>query len=315
MLIRAVVGASTKLRTMMYDDCLTRNTDLRSMTRYVLLTLSVPEEQFDLASGLIATYPLVGIEEGMDELTVCFEQNDWNHDWTDAIIDDLTHAGVRVTHIATGTEEDQNWNAEWEKTIDPVLVNDRIVIVPEWRADEYANVPLRLIITPKMSFGTGHHATTRMMCRLLESRVRPNDHWVDVGTGTGVLAILAVRLGAASAWGFDNSEWSVLNALENVERNGVADRVRIEQADLESAVLPPCDGLAANLYRHLVIPYAPAFVSVVRPGGPLLVSGILKYDIDEVVAPFTSIGCTVEEMEQESEWAAIAFRTPERHES
>jgi ribosomal protein L11 methyltransferase len=283
------------------------------MTRYILLSLAIPEEQFDLASGLIAAYPIVGIEEGMDELTICFEQNDWQEDWTNAIIDDLTTAGVRVTHVNTGTEEDQNWNAEWEKTIDPVIVNDRIVIVPEWRAEEYANVALRLIITPKMSFGTGHHATTRMMCRLMESRVRPHDHWVDVGTGTGVLAILAVRLGAASAWGFDNSEWSVLNALENIERNSVADRVRIEQAELESVVIPACDGLAANLYRHLVIPYAPAFVTAVRPGGPLLVSGILKYDIEEVVAPFTNVGCTVEEMEQESEWAAIAFRTPLRN--
>lgn len=283
------------------------------MTRYILLSLAIPEEQFDLASGLVAAYPIVGIEEGMDELTICFEQNDWQEDWADAIIDDLASAGVRVTHVNTGTEEDQNWNAEWEKTIDPVIVNDRIVIVPEWRADEYADAPLRLIITPKMSFGTGHHATTRMMCRLMESRVRTNDHWVDVGTGTGVLAILAVHLGAASAWGFDNSEWSVLNALENIERNGVADRVRIEQAELGSVAIPPCDGLAANLYRHLVIPYAPAFVSAVHPGGTLLVSGILKYDIDEVVAPFTRIGCTVEEMEQESEWAAIAFRTPLRN--
>jgi len=280
------------------------------MTRYVLLTLSIPEEQSDLASGVLATYPIVGIEEGMDEMTVCFEQNDWHEDWAEAIIEELTAVGVRVTQTGIGTEEDQNWNAEWEKTIDPVVVNDRIVIVPEWRMNEYSDVPIRLVVTPKMSFGTGHHATTRMMCRLMEHAVQPGDHWIDVGTGTGVLAILAVKLGASSAWGFDNSEWSVLNAIENTERNEVAHCVTIEQAELGSVDLGKCDGLAANLYRHLVIPFASDFISAVRPNGPILISGILKYDIDEVTAPFTERGCTIEEMEMESEWAAVLFRTP-----
>lgn len=278
-------------------------------TRYVLLTLAIPEEDMDLAMGVLSGYPLLGVEQGLDSCTVCFEQNDWQHDYADAIRDELRQMGIDASLTGVGTEEDQNWNAEWESSIDPVVVNDRIIIVPEWRAHEFS-YPMTLVITPKMSFGTGHHATTRMMCRLMEIYAKPGDTWVDVGTGTGVLAIMAAKLGARDVYAFDNNEWSIVNSRENVERNDVQNIVRLEQAELQDVVLPRCNGLAANLYRHLVIPYAPAFINAVEPGGIILISGILKYDRDEVAAPFLDAGCTLVDELAESEWCALALSTP-----
>lgn len=280
-------------------------------TRYVLVTLGIPEEQQELATAVLTTYPMLGIEVGMDECTVSFEQNDWQDDYADQMISEMRAMGVEARVIKVGTEEDQNWNAEWEASIDPVIVNERIAIVPEWRESEY-DVPLKLVITPKMSFGTGHHATTRMMCRLMEQVVQPGDRWIDVGTGTGVLAILAVKLGAEHVLAFDNNEWSVLNSQENIVKNDCADKIELQQAELGKITLPSCDGLAANLYRHLVIPHAKDFVDCVRPGGWIIVSGILKYDADDVIKPFTDLGCTLSDRLDESEWCAIALRTPER---
>lgn len=278
-------------------------------TRYVLVTLNVPEEQHDVATAILTTYPMLGIEVGMDSLTVSFDQAEWDTAYEQQLLDDLAAAGVSATVGLVGTEEDQNWNAEWEASIDPVIVNDRIAIVPEWRESEF-DVPLKLVITPKMSFGTGHHATTRMMCRLMEHRVQVNDTWIDVGTGTGVLAILAVKLGARHVLAFDNNEWSVLNSQENIQKNGCEGAIDLRQDELGSIELPSCDGLAANLYRHLVVPYSPDFVRAVKPGGWIIVSGILKYDADDVIAPFLALGCTLDERIDESEWCAIAFRTP-----
>ena len=279
-------------------------------TRYVLLTLSLPEEEMDLALGVLSGYPLIGIEQGTDEFTICFEQNDWQADYAETIVAEMIDMGLSVVFAGLKTEEDQNWNAEWEASIDPVIVNDRIVIVPEWRTAEFDH-PLTLIITPKMSFGTGHHATTRMMCILMEKHVDVDDVWVDVGTGTGVLAILAAKLGATDVFAFDNNEWSIANSIENVTRNNVHNIVRVEHVELQDVALPSCNGLAANLYRHLVIPFASAFIRAVEPGGTILVSGILKYDKDDVSAPFLSHGCTIVESLAETEWCAIAFRTPE----
>ncbi|MBM4178746.1 MAG: 50S ribosomal protein L11 methyltransferase [Ignavibacteria bacterium] len=278
-------------------------------TRYVLLTLAVHDEDLDLIMGVLSGYPIMGVEQGMDQITVCFEQNDWQEPYASAIPEEIASLGLHVAVITQGTEEDQNWNAEWEASIDPVVVNERIVIVPEWRAHEY-NLPLTLNITPKMSFGTGHHATTRMMCKLTEQYVQADEKWIDVGTGTGVLAILAARLGASHVFAFDNNEWSIVNSRENIERNGVQDKISLQMSELQETALPPCDGLAANLYRHLVIPYASVFIASVKPGGIILVSGILKYDFDEVAEPFVERGCLVEESLAETEWCAIAFRTP-----
>lgn len=278
-------------------------------TRYVLLTLGVHDEDLDIVMGVLSGYPIMGVEQGMDQITACVEQNDWQPAYAESIVDEIKALGIQVAELALRTEEDQNWNAEWEASIDPVVVNERIVIVPEWRAHEF-DLPLTLVITPKMSFGTGHHATTRMMCKLTEQYVQQGEKWIDVGTGTGVLAILAARLGASHVFAFDNNEWSVVNSQENIERNGVTEQITLQMSELQETPLPACDGLAANLYRHLVIPYAQAFIESVKPGGIILVSGILKYDFDEVAAPFLERGCTVESSLAETEWCAIAFRTP-----
>lgn len=278
-------------------------------TRYVLLTLGVHDEDLDIVMGVLSGYPIMGVEQGMDQITACVEQNDWQPVYAESIVDEIKALGIQVALLALRTEEDQNWNAEWEASIDPVVVNERIVIVPEWRAHEF-DLPLTLVITPKMSFGTGHHATTRMMCKLTEQYVQQGEKWIDVGTGTGVLAILAARLGASHVFAFDNNEWSVVNSQENIERNGVTEMITLQMSELQETPLPACDGLAANLYRHLVIPFAQAFIESVKPGGIILVSGILKYDFDEVAAPFLERGCTVESSLAETEWCAIAFRTP-----
>lgn len=278
-------------------------------TRYVLLSLSVPEEHTDAAVTVLSQYPIQGIEMGLDSMVACFEQNDWQGDFATTIVDEICEYGAQASVVEIGTEDDQNWNAEWEASIDPVIVNERIAIVPEWKINE-VQAPLKLVITPKMSFGTGHHATTRMMCRLVEQFAEPGSQWVDVGTGTGVLAILAVKLGATHVLAFDNNEWSILNAEENIKRNDCADKIDLQQQDLESMKLPLCDGLAANLYRHLVIPYANQFVNTVRPGGVILVSGILIYDKEEIIQPFADAGCTIERYLEEGEWCAVAFRRP-----
>ncbi len=283
-------------------------------TSYILLFISVPDEYFDLASAVLSTYPVIGLEMGTDQIMACFEQSEWKDQFRESIISDMDQYKIPASIISIKEEESQNWNAEWEASIEPVIVNERIAIVPEWRAAEFTQ-PLTLIITPKMSFGTGHHATTRMMCRLMEDSVQVGDFWTDAGTGTGVLAILAAKLGAASVFAFDNNEWSALNAQENVERNGVSETVNVVQLEIQDVDFPHTDGLAANLYRHLVIPYAATFVKSVKPGGSILLSGILVYDKEEVIEPFVQLGCVVVEALQETEWCAIRLRTPERDEN
>lgn len=273
--------------------------------------MTIPEEQTDLAMGVVGSYPIQGVEVLEDKITVTFEQNDWQEHFQEAILTELSSFGIESKVADFEVQDDRNWNAEWEASIDPVVVNDRIMIVPDWKSKDVES-PIKLLITPKMSFGTGHHATTRMMCKHMETYVRSGDTWIDVGTGTGVLAVLAAKLGAKHVFAFDIDEWSIVNAQENVDRNDCAHLVKLEKATLGKVALPNCDGLAANLYRHLVIPHAEDFIRAVKPGGHIILSGILKYDADDVSQPFLERGCQLSERLDETEWCALAFTTPKQ---
>jgi ribosomal protein L11 methyltransferase len=219
----------------------------------------------------------------------------------------LAERGVAAEILQIEPIKAQNWNAEFEKSLLPVVVSPRVVIAPSWSTDVPA-AEITLRIDPKMSFGTGYHPTTRMMCRFMEQYVRSGSRWIDAGTGTGVLAILAAKLGATGVFAFDNDEWSVNNTVENIAQNDVENIVRGEQADIFTVVLPPADGIAANLYRNLLIPVFPKFYEALRESrGVVIVSGVLIYDRDEICAAAEQNGFRTVHVETEGEWIAAVF--------
>ncbi len=275
--------------------------------KFINLHLSIPEEQFDLAYYALDKYPFIGIEESLDEMIISFNQLDYSHELRDSILAELTYSEIPVHVIKEDVIEDKNWNSDWEQSLEPVIVSERVAITPEWKLHEVTQ-DIKIIINPKMSFGTGYHPTTRMVCRLMEQHVRPNSTWIDAGMGTGVLAILAAKLGAASVVAFDNDEWSVDNAQENIQVNGVFGIVASSQADVFTVTLPASDGICANLYRNLLIPNFPKLhTSLSVAHGCLIVSGILKYDIEEIIESAVAAGFTHQETVIENEWAAIRF--------
>jgi ribosomal protein L11 methyltransferase len=205
--------------------------------------------------------------------------------------------------------EPRNWNEEWEKTIQPIRVTDRIVIAPTWHAVEPGGDDIVLRIDPKMSFGTGYHETTRLVLHLLQRRVRDGITVLDVGTGTGVLAIAAVRLGASSATGVDVDEWSYVNARENLRLNGVEEKIRVLRGDL--AVVPPgtYDLVLANIQLNVIEPLLRSLGERLAPGGTLILSGLLLADEERISDALDEAGLTTVELRSENEWIALAAVT------
>jgi len=157
-----------------------------------------------------------------------------------------------------------------------------------------------------MSFGTGYHETTRLMVALAERWTRPGTRVLDAGTGTGVIAIAALKLGARSAVGFDTDEWAYANAQENARLNDIADRFTVLHGDL--AVVPPghFDLVAANIQKNVIEEMLPGLLVRLAPGGTLLLSGLLSTDDDAMRGVLGRAGLAVAEAPREAEWIAYA---------
>lgn len=275
---------------------------------YVNLHISINEELFDLAVGVISAVPIVGIEEKLDELVVCFNSEEYSDETKDVILANLKTITDDVKILKEERIEDKNWNEEYEKKTKTIIVNERIGIAPEWKKDEL-NTAIKIIINPKMSFGTGEHATTRLVAQLMENKVKQDSFWIDAGCGSGVLAILAIKLGAKKAFAFDNDIWSVENSKENFILNDVEYKITIELADIYKVILPEADGITANLFAHLLIDSFPKFYeSLVTRNGDLILSGVLMYDADEVKASAEKAGFNHIETIAEDEWVSMHFK-------
>src|SRR5512143_259052 len=201
-----------------------------------------------LAENLLAVFSQLGFEGFWeDEGTLrCYISA---HRWNPGLLEEIQSTAALVARSSSSPSplirirllENRNWNEEWEKSIRPIRVTDRIVIRPSWQPFIPLHGDLVLTIDPKMSFGTGYRATTRLVLRLMENAVRPGSTMLDVGTGTGVLAIAGVMLGCESAVACDIDEWSYENARENAGVNGVADRVTLIHGDISLAPRIPFD--------------------------------------------------------------------------
>lgn len=200
----------------------------------------------------------------------------------------------------------QNWNKIWESNFQPVIVEDFCAV----RADFHApitGVQHELVINPKMAFGTGHHETTWMCLRALRDLPCRGARLLDYGCGTGVLAILAARLGAANVEAVDIEEESYRNTLENSAINGVSEQVSARLGTLDAVQGRGFDGILANINRNVILDSLPRLAELLRAGGWLLVSGILEQDGAVVMTAAQEAGFVLQSKEQRGNWLCIRF--------
>jgi ribosomal protein L11 methyltransferase len=207
--------------------------------------------------------------------------------------------------LAVETIADRNWNEEWEKTIHPIEVTDRIVIRPSWHTYTASLGQIVLTIDPKMSFGTGYHESTRLVLRLMEPRIRSGMRVLDVGTGTGVLAIAAVRLGAETAVALDTDEWACHNALENISTNGVADRIVVLHSTITEVRNTRFDFILANIQRTIILEILADLQRRLHPQGEMILSGLLVEEEAEIETALAAHHLHVNDKKTENEWLAL----------
>ena len=281
---------------------------MKNNKKYINVTLNILEEDFEFAYGVLIDFDFIGIEERLDNIIVSFDKDKWNSSIKNDLIIKLKSILPYVEISKEELIEDRNWIEEWEKNIKPIRISDSIYITPEWRKDEI-DVKFKIIINPKMSFGTGQHATTRLMAKFIEDICKPGQIWIDAGTGTGILSILAAKLGAKKIYAFDNDEWSYENAKENAILNSVIDKIEIKLSNIYEYEFPKSDVIVANMFFNLIVASLQKFYdSLFESKGILLVSGILVYDRDEVIKRSENIGFKLVTELREDEWCGFLFK-------
>ncbi|HED06317.1 MAG TPA: 50S ribosomal protein L11 methyltransferase [Ignavibacteria bacterium] len=204
--------------------------------------------------------------------------------------------------------EDKNWNEKWEKSLNVIEVSDKFVIRPSFRKYEPKPGKIVIEIDPKMSFGTGEHQTTKLILQLLEKYIKRGDKVLDIGAGTGILSIAAIKLGAASAVAVDNYEWCLLSGKENCKLNLVSDKVDVRLGEVEDIIEKDFELILANIQKNILLKIAGEIKTRIKPGGYLILSGLLISDENEIEQKFMEQNFKLIEVKKMDEWIAMVFR-------
>lgn len=202
--------------------------------------------------------------------------------------------------------EGEDWNKEWEQNyFRPILIDDKVVIRSSFHND-FPEAPLQIIIDPKMAFGTGHHATTAGMSRMLLEEEIAGKSVIDMGTGTGILSILAKKLGAGKTVGIDIDEFAIENARENGQLNDVEIEWLVGD-DKALAELEAADIFLANINLNVITSNLEKYMAKVKPGGRIYLSGFLTTDREAIMNEAHRLGLTLLKESSENNWLTMVF--------
>ncbi|MGW9687057.1 50S ribosomal protein L11 methyltransferase [Flagellimonas sp. 2504JD1-5] len=227
-------------------------------------------------------------------------------EWNEAILGDLyifQNPNIQISWTQKEIEQ-QNWNAEWEKNFHPITVDDKCMVRAPFH--DKKEVEYDIVIEPKMSFGTGHHETTHMMLQHILDTDFKNKSVLDMGCGTGVLAILAEMRGAVKLDAIDIDEWCYLNSKENVERNH-CNKIEVYQGDSSLLINKNYDIILANINRNILLEDIPVYTKCLNQGGILFLSGFYTQDLEVISSKCGEYGLKFAKKLEKNNWVSAKY--------
>ncbi|MFI3286813.1 MAG: 50S ribosomal protein L11 methyltransferase [Rikenellaceae bacterium] len=269
---------------------------------YVELNIPIPSSEIgEIITAELADYPFESFTEERGQLKAYIPQERLADckESVDEVLAGYSIEGARYISIET-----QNWNAQWESNFDVVEVGSEILIrAPFHPAD--TSFRTEVVIMPKMSFGTGHHATTYLMSEKITQIDISGKRGLDMGSGTGVLAIIAIKYGAAEMDAIDIDQWADENCRENIVVNGVADSITPMLGDASLLEGRHYDFILANINRNILLGDMHRYVATLAQGGTLLMSGFFVDDIEILREKANSLGLTYVGHSERDGWAVM----------
>lgn len=253
-------------------------------------------EQDDLLIAMLSDMGYNGFEETDNGLRTFIAKDKFRQDDLDPVLQMLQ------VHFSISEIKEQNWNEQWESSFEPIIVKDFVAIRAGFHKP-VDHVKFEIIITPKMSFGTGHHETTYMMLERMELIDFTAKSVIDFGTGTGILAILAEKMGALKITAIDNDDWSINNAKENFNSN-LCENISLLKAETIPADVK-ADIILANINLNIITANLPAVMNAANPGAVILFSGIMVHDKPLIIQELEENGIHILEIFQKNNWLAL----------
>ena len=261
----------------------------------IRISITAGEQEQDILISELSDLGALGFEQ-TDELLIAYfpELNFKSYEINEIL---------KAHSFETGTIADQNWNEVWENNFQPVLVEDFCLVRAHFH-ETIPGIPYDIIITPKMSFGTGHHATTYMMMAQMKEMDFKNRSVFDFGTGTGILAILAEKLGAKNVLAIDYDQWSIDNAKENISMNQCS-KITLElSAEIN---IQHFNVILANINRNVILDHITNMYTCLYPGGYLLLSGLLTDHEAAIIAACTTLQLKLVRKSERNNWISLLF--------
>lgn len=269
------------------------------MANYIQIAFTnLSSEQSDILLAQLSEIGFEGFEEEDNCLKAFIPSTNFNDEQFNAIVTENKIAFIK------SVIEERNWNAFWESNFEPVIVDDFVAIRASFHQPIVA-VKYEILITPKMSFGTGHHATTYMMIEQMKGIDFQNKNVFDFGTGTGVLAILAEKLGAKKILAVDNDDWSIENAKENIDRNSCT-KVELQKAE-NAGTGNKYDIILANINKNVILENLSNLTRQLSINGILLLSGLLITDEEDILLSTKKHKLILKEKSEKNNWIALLF--------
>ncbi len=277
----------------------------------ILIAASIDANEL---TGLLNEPGLLGTWVEDHTIHVYWDPGHWSEQVHASILSALRTLGVTYPEDRVGTHSlpSQDWNAQWAQQVKPIRIGHRVRIRPSWEPASTNPQDIDLIIDPKQAFGTGHHATTQLLTEWLEAVIKGGETLLDIGTGTGVLAMVAIRLGASRALGFDCDAQAIDCARDYASANGFRKELGFRVATLEQCPASVWDVIVANVDRRTLLGIAGQLPSFLAADGRLFLSGLLVEDREEISEAFASYGWRVQEHRIQGEWLALQLTHPSK---
>lgn len=280
------------------------------MKKFYLYKIFTQPFNVELLSGILWDFDITGLLEDEDHITIFISENSKTNEGqiADSLKKLQNEMLIEKFSITKELLEDKNWNELWVKSREVIRVSERIVIKPSFKSYQANKNEIVLTIDPKMSFGTGEHQTTKLVLRLLEKFVKKGMKILDVGSGTGILSIAAIKLGASKAFAVDFDETCFDNCKENIIINKVENKIEVVTGEIDSVKENDFDMILANIQKNVLLNIAEKIKMKTRMKGIVILSGLLNEDEQAIHNIYSKPGMRRIDKQTHDEWIALVYQ-------